>query len=317
MLRWLAALSVAVLAGGFLQSPNALAQEAVTLKYAPPLQAGATQEAEIEVKSDQILTIAGMPLETHANTFLTSQEKIVGPSSAGGWKFEGSFSLVQSDLEFPGGLKVSFNSNNPEQTGTDGPLGIFAEALKATAGAKWVAETDAEHQITKIEYIDDPFANVDDMLKGNTSPESLKKRRTMELQRYPSDPVKPGDKWTLSEESDLGGGQTLTLEKEYTYVGGEERDGRTFDKVTVKALTVEYKMDAAAPSPAKVTDSELIVAESQGTYWYDRQLQAFSEVHDSVRITGTLTMEINDQKLPGELDLTIATAAKAKVVAPE
>jgi hypothetical protein len=317
MSRWFSALSVAVLAGASLPCSETLAQEAVTLKYAPPLQAGATQEAEVEVKTDQTLTVAGMPLETHADTFLTTQEKVVGASSAGGWAFEGRFSLLQSDLELPGGLKLSFNSINPDQAATDGPLGIFAEALKATAGAKWVAETDAEHQITKIEYIDDPFANVDDMLKGNTSPESLKKRRMMELQRYPTEAVKPGDKWTRTEMSDLGGGQMLTLEKEYTYAGSEERDGRAFDKVTVKALKVEYKMEENSASPAKVTDSELKVAESEGTYWYDRQLQAFSEVHDKVRMTGTLTLEVNDQKLPGELDLTIESTAKAKVVPGE
>lgn len=316
MLRLLCALSVAVVSLPLLQT-GAAGQEAVPLKYAPPLQVGAMQEAEVEVKSDQILTIAGMPLETHANTFLTMQEKVVGTSSTGGWKLEGGFSLVQADHEFPGGLKMSFNSNNPEQADTAGPLGVIVEALKATADAKWVAETDAEHQITKMEYIDDPFANVDDMLKGDTSPESLKKRRTVELLRYPVDLVKPGDTWTRSEEADLGGGQTLTLEKEYTYAGTEERDGGMFDKVTVKVLKAEYDMDDNSPSPAKVTDSELKVAESEGTYWYDRQLQAFSEIQDKVRITGTLSMEINDQKLPGELDLTMESTVKAKVVAPQ
>jgi hypothetical protein len=317
MSRWFAALSVAVLAGASLPSSEALAQEAATLKYAPALEAAATQQVEVEVKTDQTLTIAGMPLETHANTFLTMQEKVVGASSSGGWKFEGRFSLVQADYEFPGGLKLSFNSNNPDQADAAGGLEIIVDALKATSGAKWVAETDAEHQITKMEYVDDPFANVNEMLRGNTDPEAIKERRQMELERYPSEPVKPGDTWTRTEESDLGGGQTLTLEKEYTYAGSEERDGRTFDKVTVKALKVEYRMDENSASPAKVTDSELNVAESEGTYWYDRQLQAFSEVRDKVRMTGTLTMEINDQKLPGELDLTIESTAKAKVLPPE
>src|SRR5690606_11645772 len=154
----------------------ALAQEEVTLKYAPALQVGAMQHVEVEAKADQLLTIAGMPLETHANTFLTMQEEVVGTSSTGGWKFEGSFALVQAEHEFPGGLKLSFNSNNPEQTDADGLLGGIVEALKATAGAKWVTETDAKHQIVKMEYIDDPFSNVDETVKGNTDPEALKKR---------------------------------------------------------------------------------------------------------------------------------------------
>lgn len=317
MSRLMLSLTVAVLILSCLEPRAAVAEEAVPLKYAPPLEVGAAQQLEIEVQTDQVLTIAGMPLETHASTFRKMSEKVTGRTSDGGWSLAGSFSLVQSDLELPGGLKLSFNSNNPDQADTTGQLGIFVDALKAIAGAKWLTETGADHQITKMAYLDDPFADVDEMLKGNTDPEAIKQRRKTELQRYPSDPVKPGDTWTRTEESDLGGGQTLTLEKQYTYAGREQRDGRTFDKVTAKVLTVEYKMTAAAPSPAKVTDSELKVSESEGTYWYDPQLQAFSDVHEKVRITGTLTMEINDQKLPGELDLTMDSTVRAKVQPPE
>jgi hypothetical protein len=316
MRRLAFALFVAVLAVPCLQPATALAQEAATLKYAPAWQAGVVQETEVEVKTDQVLTIAGMPLESHADSFMTMSEKVVGPTPPGGWSFEGGFSLVQSDIELPGGLKLSFNSNNPDQADAAGPLGIFVEALKATAGAKWVAETDAEHQLTKLEYVDDPFANVDAMLRGNTDPEAIKKQRKNELKRYPAEAVKPGETWTVTEETDLGGGQTITLEKEYTYAGSEQKNDKTLDKVTVKVLSAEYKMDPNAPSPAKVTDAELKVAESGGTYWYDRQLQVFGESQDKVRMTGTLSLEVNGQKLPGELDLTIESGSKTKFTAP-
>jgi hypothetical protein len=316
MRRLLLALCVAVLAVPALRPQIALAQESATLKYAPTWQEGVVQETAVEVQTDQILTVAGMPLETHADSFLTMSEKVVGPTPAGGWSFEGGFSLVQSDLELPGGLKLSFNSNNPDQADTAGPLGIFVEALKATAGAKWVAETDAEHQLTKLEYVDDPFANVDEMLRGNTDPEAIKKQRRNELKRYPAEAVKPGETWTVSEETDLGGGQTITLEKEYTYAGSEQKDAQAFDKVTVKVLSAEYKMDPDSPSPAKVTDAELKVAESGGTYLYDRQMQFFSETQDKVRLTGTLSLEVGGQKLPGELDLTIESGSKTKLTAP-
>lgn len=317
---------VAALAGAMLISQQAVAQqavaekpatkEAVKLTYDPPLEVGAKYEAEVEVKTDQTLTIAGMPLESHANTFLNTSETVAAKSSEGGWKYEGEFTQVQSDIELPGGMKVSFNSINPDQAEAAGPLEMIVDALKATAGAKWVSETDAEHQLTKMEYIDDPFAGVNEMLKGDTSPEAIKKNRQMELKRYPSKAVKPGDTWTRIEESDLGGGQTITLEKEYTYAGSEQRSGRTFDKVTVKVLTAEYAMDENSPSPAKVTESDLSVADSGGTYWYDREAKSFTEVSDKVQITGTLTLEANDQKLPGELDLTIASNVKTKIVAP-
>lgn len=311
MSRTLLILAAVALAGQHTQ-----AQDAVTLEYAPQIQKGTVYRAEIEVKSDQTLTIAGMPLETHADTFMVMREKAVEPSSEGGWRFDGDFELMQSDLDLPGGMKVSFNSNNPDQAEGEGPLAMFTTALKATAGAKWTSETNGDHQVVKMEYVGDPFADVDPLLKGDSDPESIQKSREIEFKRYPEDGVKPGETWTRVEESDLGGGQTITYEQEYKYVGSEERDGRTFDKISVKALTAEYQMDAAASGPAQVTDSDLEVADSEGTLWYDRDAKMFTEIKQTVHMKGSLTLEINDQKLPGELDLTISVSTKSKMISP-
>jgi hypothetical protein len=306
--------AVALFAPSFTGSP-VQAQEAVSLTYAPTYEVGAKQEADVRTRSDQILTVAGQNLETHANTHIQSAETAV-EAVDGGRKWKGEFTLIESEIQAPGGLRLTFNSNNPDLAGTDEALAPLVEALKATAGAKWTAETNADHELVKFEYVDNPFANVDAMLRGSTDPESMKRSNAIELKRYPADPVKPGDTWTRTEESDLGGGQTLTLEKEYTYVGSEQRDGRTMDKVTVKVLSTEYKMDPASPSPAKVTESELEVTSSAGTYWYDREAGMFTERTDEVRMKGTLTLEAGGQKLPGELDLSINTAVKSKIVAP-
>lgn len=317
MSRPLTAMFVALLALPLLQPRIASAQEAVTLKYDPHLEVGAKYDIELEISTDQTLTISGMPIDTHVQNFLTMSETVTGKRPGGGWAFDGEFKQVQSDMELPGGVKLSFNSNNPDQSQEGaGQFEMIIDALKATATAKWVAETDADHQLTKMEYIDDPFANVNELLKGDTDPESIKKRRKFELKRYPAEPVKPGDSWSHIEEMDLGGGQTISLEKKYTYEGPEQRDGRTFDKVKAEAIDVTYEMAPDSPSPIKISDSELKVASTEGTYWYDRQAKMYSDVQDKVQITGSLTMDAGGQKLPGELDLTLDVAAKTKIVTP-
>ena len=194
---------------------------------------------------------------------------------------------------------------------------MFSTALKAVAGAEWTTETDDNHEHVKMEYVGDPFTDVDPMLRGGSDAESVKQNRETEFKRYPTEAVKPGDAWTRTESSNMGGGQTITFEQEYTYVGPEERDGRTFDKITVKALTAEYEMDDDTPSPAKVTDSDLEVAESKGTLWYDRDAKMFTDVTQTVRMKGSLTMEVGGQQLPGELDLTMSITTKPKINLPE
>ena len=82
---------------------------------------------------------------------------------------------------------------------------------------------------------------------------------------FPDKPVKPGDTWTHTSESDLGGGQTLTLETQYEYVGTEERGGQTLDKIKSKATSVSYAMEPNASSPLKIKSSELKIASSEGT----------------------------------------------------
>ena len=309
--------TIIAVAGLMLPARQATAQEGVTLTYRPAIAAGVKEQGDIETRSDQILTIAGMPLETHVQTFLKTSQTAVAPTSDGGWKWDGGFTFVQSEMQLPGGIKLSFNSNNPDQVESNDAAAMVVDALKATAKAKWTAETNAEHQITTFEYTNDPLAGVDDLLKGSADPKAIKRANLTDLKRYPADPVKPGDVWKRTEESDLGAGQTLTLDKEYTYVGSESHEGRMQDKVTVKVLSAEYSMDPNSSSPLKITDAKLEVASSGSTYWYDRDAGMYSERSDDVRMKGALTLEVNNQKLPGELDLTIATKVKSQIVAPE
>ena len=103
MSRFLSAVAVLALSGLPTQ-----AQDAVRLNYAPQFQEGATLRTEAEVKVDQILTLAGMQVETHSDTFMVSQETVSGPSSEGGWTFSGKFELVQSEIDLPGGVEAVF-----------------------------------------------------------------------------------------------------------------------------------------------------------------------------------------------------------------
>ena len=99
-------------------------------------------------------------------------------------------------------------------------------------------------------------------------------------------------------------------------LGSEDRDGRIFDKVGVKTVSATLSVADNPSAPAKVTESDLKVDDSEGTLWYDRQAKQFVESREQVHITGTLTVEANGMKFPGELDLTMEFKSKSTVIDP-
>src|SRR5690606_20579525 len=131
--------------------------------------------------------------------------------------------------------------------------------------ARWKMTRGPDHKVVSAEYVGEPFNDVHEMFKADVDPNQLKHRTNTELSRYPTEPVKPGDTWKRIEKFQAGAGQTFTFEQEFTLLGSEDRDGRPFDKVGLKTLSVELTAENNPAAPAKVTDSDLKIADSEGT----------------------------------------------------
>jgi hypothetical protein len=71
-------------------------------------------------------------------------------------------------------------------------------------------------------------------------------------------------------------------------------------------------MEANAASPAKVTQSNLSVKDSQGTLLFDRQRGVVVEARNTIEIEGDMTLSVNGMDLPLELDLKMETASILK-----
>jgi hypothetical protein len=141
--------------------------------------------------------------------------------------------------------------------------------------------------------------------RSQFDPEKRKKAAESERGTLPDKPVKPGDSWTHTGETDIGGGQTLTLETRYEYAGAEEKGGKTLEKITLKTTSASYAMDPNAKSPLKIKSSELKVASSEGSILFDREKGAIVESASKLRLTGDMKTEIKGMELPAKLDLTI------------
>ena len=81
------------------------------------------------------------------------------------------------------------------------------------------------------------------LVKSSLDPTTLKNAANDELDQLKSEPVKTGDTWKRTKSSNLGGGQVMTFDTEFTYAGTIEKGGRTLDKITSKILSATFAFE--------------------------------------------------------------------------
>jgi hypothetical protein len=141
-------------------------------------------------------------------------------------------------------------------------------------------------------------------------PEELKNRYQQELEMYPIKPLKPGDKWELTVNQDLGQGQVLTCKRNYEYVGEVPEfatvpGSRILDKVIASDSSVDYSIDIKA-GVGKIKSRDLKI-ESKHTYLFDREAGRTVDTDSEVRVSGILLISINNIDLEAMLDLTLTS----------
>jgi hypothetical protein len=270
-------------------------------KYIPETKA----TTNVEANTKQILTIAGMDLETVSSRF------VIATSQSGPRDAEGTLPIIttidklQLDVSAPGGIKIVFDSGDPDKKADNALLEPILDVLRVAARTRTKMLIDGENRIKSIEFPDNPAEKVGEDYRSQFDPEKRKKAAESERGTLPDKPVKPGDSWTHTADTDIGGGQTLTLETRYEYAGTEQKEGKTLDKITLKTTGATYAMDPSAKSPLKIKSSDLKVASSEGTILFDRDKGAIVESASKLRITGEMKTEINGMELPAKLDLTL------------
>lgn len=265
---------------------------------------------QMESKFEQTLTLAGMDLETKSNVFMRL-EQTTGPRSADGTIRETEKLLsLQVDLQLPGGIQVGFDSSNPDKPAPIAELEPVLKLFRVMSQTPTTMVYDQNNELKEVEFPAEKLASLDEPLRKDLEPEKRKKQHQVEWAFLPSEPVKAGDKWERSEESNLGGGQTFSFLTEYHYAGPVEKNGLRLHRILPKPLTVSYAMEQQPGSPLKVVQSELSVTESQGEILFDAQRGVLHSRTQKLRIVGPMTISISGQELPAKLDLKIFQKAE-------
>ncbi len=253
----------------------------------------------------QVLSLAGMNLETNSDRFVITTLQVGKRSADGNLRVDSTTGKMTLTIKLPGGMMLVFDSDDPSKKADIPQLEPILELLRAAAKARTTMVFDKQDELVAVEGLDKASEGLSDDLKGELDPERAKKAAQQELKRLPTDPVKPGDTWSRNSDLDLGSGQVMSFTTEYKYVGEVTEVGKKFDKIESKTTAVSFTIDQNSKLPLRVAKSDLKPTESMETMLFDRAAGEWQHVKGKVRIQGDIEFTINGTPVPGKLDLTI------------
>jgi len=263
---------------------------------------GDTYKVKSTVSTEQKLTLAGQDLGTTSQSSL-EQVTTVGKRGADGkLKLTLDNTILTTEISLPGGVKIKFDSKDkdPKETSGNPVAQIVFDKVKENAKTSTTLVLDKGNKVLDVEGLK-PGADA--------TPEAIKDEFAEQFQRFPDKPISKGDTWERDIKMNLGQGQVLAVKRKYTYEGETEKSTvdstRKVHKITaVDTSALLTTRDGAA---FKFSKSDLKVDDSTNTLLFDPQVGRAIEVNSKVRISGKLTLSINNMDLDGDLDLTLAT----------
>ncbi len=263
-------------------------------------------------KIAQTLTLNGMAIETEATEEVVSVAKHGKKRPDGTLPIEQKIDSFHTELNLPGGINLSFDSKNPDAKIEIPQLEFLGEVFKLVGDITYTVVLDEKNGVKAIEGTEKMLARADklseaarDSIRSRLENDKIKAKFEEDHHNLPDVLTRPGDSWRRSEMLDLGGGQTMTMEKKYEYVGTEKKGGKAYDKISVQTIKAEYKQDPDAKTPLKVVKSELKVESSSGTILFDREAGQLFDAKGKTRVKGSMTFSAGGMELPGELDLRL------------
>lgn len=289
----------------------AACQGQVTLKH--KFHEGSSQVMETTGRIEQSLTINGMAIDTASDTRATTKITVGTRDVEGKLRVQEKTESLQISMDVMG-MKYEFDSANPDNKGGS-PLEILRDVHKALMRRTTTIVFDKSDKAVAVESNEDTLGTlpveVQSLVKSQLDPEHLKTEANNAIDQIKRDPVNKGDTWQRVTSTNFGAGQIMDFKTEYTYDGTVEKDGKTFDKITSKNLSVTFALDNS-PLPFSLKSADLKSPESNGVILFDRERGQVVESTSKVRVTGDIIFSLNGKDLPATLDLKIQSTTAVK-----
>ena len=296
------------LAAALLLNPSSLLHAQVKLEHKFP--DGRKSTVNTYVKVQQTLTIGGMDIPTSSEQNITTTEVNGQRQADGTLVSEHKIESLQSTINVAG-MELTFDSANADAPPKGTPLDMLIDVFKAVAKSRWTVTYGQDNSVLSVKGRDDALQDLPEAVRAATAKqfdsEYLTQQSNQALKVLPDGPVKQGDTWEREATMLFDSYQSMTFTTIYKYEGTIAKDGKSLDKISATTTKVSYAMGADSPSPLKIVDSDLKVAESSGTILFDRAAGLIVDSKDKKHISGSLKCDINGMELPGKLDLTFET----------
>lgn len=283
---------------------QSLVQAQVSLR--PKFGAAADYKLQTEAKINQKMTIAGQTqniVATQTSTVRIKSSKLDGEGKV---SVERTNEALGIDMDL-GIAKLKFDSAKPDEKAPIPQLEPVLAGLRKQLAMKLTYSVDQEGKVSDVGGVDEGAL---------VNPEDLKLDYQQELDQLPTDPVTKGEQWTRTIESNLGQGQTLTLERTYTYVGSVPKvatvpNGKSLDRVEFTDTSAKFWVKPNRGFPADVKDSTLKIVSSKGEILFDRELGRVVSTNQKTEVSGDFVLSANGMQIAAKIDsLALETETK-------
>lgn len=298
-IRYASILSLSLLAAGW--AVPAEAQVKLEHKFVE----GTKTVNHTNMKIKQTLSLAGMNLETESDRFVITSTQVGKRDADGKIRVNQQTDKLSVSIKLPGGLMMTFDSDDPNKKADNPALQPLVEVMKALSQAKVVFVHDQAGKVVAVEGLEKAAEGVPEDARGDFDGEKAKKNANQEQERLPAEPIKVGDTWTKNTDLNLGSGQVMNMTIEYKYLGEAKDGGKTYDKIESKTTSVNFTITDDSKLPLRVAKSDLKPTESSSTMLFDRAAGQLQSNKGKVRIQGDIEFTVNGQPLPAKLDLTL------------
>lgn len=260
----------------------------------PKMNEGETYKSKISIKSDQKGTLGTRGLDSNSQTVVEQKTTVGKRGEDGKLTITKETNMLKADITLPRGIKVKFDAANPNAK-AEPSEGDIAELILGQI------RDNAKKTLTLV------FGK-DNQLE---SPAEAKEAIAQELATIPKKELKKGDTWEQQIKMNIPGGQLFTLKRKYTYEGETSKSTvdstRKVHKITAVDSDIVYSL--MVPT-AKVSKSDLKVADSKVTILFDPELGRQIETSSLLHITGKFTISSMGVDEEGDLDLTMSNTSE-------
>jgi hypothetical protein len=267
------------------------------------------------VKSKHVLTVADQAYETEQDEVIVTSRTAGTKRDDSSLPIEEKVESVRADFSFPGGIKLTLDSTDPNLKVDEPALAFLAEVFKLAGESRYTVVLDEQKKVKAIEGAEKLLEKADKLsqqaretIRSRLEADKLKREFEQGHGNLPDVLARPGESWERTEVLDIGNGQTLTFRKKYEYVGTEKKGDKTLDKITSKVTDVDLKQEPDAPGQFKVLKGNMKVDSSDQSILFDREEGQLVSSTGKFRIKGdNMTFSIMGMELTGGQELSIET----------